>query len=75
MALVFVIVMIIDYRSRACGGIKLSESCFWLCYFLWPVSSAIYENSRKTNIEWATYWGSVIGITPLLWLVFARLAE
>lgn len=72
-AIFFVAVLIADYKAQQYLGI--TTSCFWLCYFLWPISSAIYENSQKTNREFAIYWGSVVCIIPVLYFCFAVHAE
>ncbi len=73
MALFFIGVLIADYRAQEYLGI--TNTCFWLCYFLWPLSSAIYENSQKTNREFAIYWSAVVCITPVLYYCFAVHAE
>ena len=48
---------------------------FYFFYFAWPVSCAIYNETKNSKWEWAIFWISTILILPWAYMVFAFNAE
>lgn len=77
MAVTFVMVMyFIKHSSQYyIGQSRPVLISFWLCYFLWPISSAIYVHTKRKKWEWVTYWSTALCMMPLLLLLLGQEAE
>ena len=48
---------------------------FWFVWLCWPLTAAIYKETRIYKWEWLLFWSYAVFLIPWLWILFAFVAE